>query len=410
MVENQDRYNFYWEIYDVLLQGNSALDSNTFFGQIFSQQQAEDFLKGYGFEGDNPVELSELFGIFQESLQFIKRYFLKEGNPEGLDLAIPGEIYQIVDIKDLFTMPSRGVVEPSQYEMSLWATIILKVMHTILHADKDLRYRYFSTIQTQIFDSFYRYIHRDEEGHLFLKSSEDQVPLQEFETKARKSRDSIIIKLLHKKENVAEELFDRIGLRLITKTKFDALRAIKFLYDHHVIMIHNITTSRSFNSLIDMQKFRELYESHMEKVDINQMPEEDYLQLMEQLCEDSELPERQRKHNRYSAVDYKAIHFTGRQLIKYTNPFFKNFTKVRELAKERAEEDELAQRLMNLDTSTLAKDVRFFYSFEVQVTDVQSHQTNTLGEASHAEYKKNQLRAAMLRVFKPLIEFKNLNP
>lgn len=182
-----DRSISYWEIFDVVLKGESALDSNTFFGQIFSLEQAEGFLKGYGFDVSGPVESSELFGIFQESLQFIKRYFLKDGNPNsGLDLQIPMELYQLTDIRDLFIMPSQGILDKEKMELSLWATVVLKVMHTILHADKDLRYRYFSTIQTQIFDLFYRYLHRDEQGNLFLKSETSTVPLIEFQTKAKK--------------------------------------------------------------------------------------------------------------------------------------------------------------------------------------------------------------------------------
>ena len=72
--------------------------------------------------------------------------------------------------------------------------------------------------------------------------------LKDFETKAKKSRDSTIIKLLHKVENVAEEVFDRIGVRLITKAKVDCLRVVKFLYHKNIIVIHNIKIIIMINS------------------------------------------------------------------------------------------------------------------------------------------------------------------
>ena len=58
------------------------------------------------------------------------------------------------------------------------------------------------------------------DNNLFLKSTNPDlmIPLVSFETKSKKTRESIIIKLLHKQENVAEELFDRIGVRF-TKEK-----------------------------------------------------------------------------------------------------------------------------------------------------------------------------------------------
>ena len=96
----------------------------------------------------------------------------------------------VTQAEELFLM-ATGNMEGKSTEERLWAEIILKVMHTILHADKDLRYAYFTTIQTQIFDRFYKFLSRDKDGNLFLKEnaeSEDSIPIIEFETKAKKTR------------------------------------------------------------------------------------------------------------------------------------------------------------------------------------------------------------------------------
>ena len=116
-----------------------------------------------------------------------------------------------------------------------------------MHVDKDLRSNYFSVIQTQIFDQFYRYVSRDENKELSFtsKDGKEKILLVDFETKSKKSRDSVIIKLLHKAEHVAEELFDRVGVRIITQNKLDSLRVMKFLIQNNVqvtglFLLHNL--------------------------------------------------------------------------------------------------------------------------------------------------------------------------
>jgi uncharacterized protein (TIGR04562 family) len=355
------------------------------------------------------VEGAELFGIFQEALQFIKRYFLIEGNPEGLPLKVPNYLYTITNISELFLAATGHSNFKLKTEESLWAGVVLKVMHTILHTDKDLRARYFSTVQQQIFDRFYKFIHRDNENRLFLKNETGvSIALFDFQTKAKKTRDSIIIKLLHKQENVAEELFDRIGVRIITYNKLDTLRVIKFLHTNYVIMINNIKPSRSQNTLVDLNLLRRKVFGLYKMAVRNQLAEEEFYQKMNTLIAES-YPRiaGQSEKNIHSSEEYRAIHFTGRQLIKYRNPFMASFNEVRKLALK-DKENPLSQSLLSLDTSAISRDVRFFYPFEVQITDYESHLKNTQGEASHHEYKRSQLRSAMKRIFRPIIELKDL--
>lgn len=331
-----------------------------------------------------------------------------EGNADGLDLRVPSYLYSITNITELFLAATGHSSFKLKTEEALWAGVVLKVMHTILHTDKDLRYRYFSTIQQQIFDRFYKFIHRDEENRLFLRNEVGgmTIPLYDFQTKAKKTRDSIIIKLLHKQENVAEELFDRIGVRIITYNKLDALRVINFLQKNYVIMINNIKPSRSQNTLVDLKVLRKrmftLYKQSMKEGFL----EETFYQRLNNLIEDC-TPGSSHHDNRHSSDEYRAIHFTGRQLIKYRNPFMASFNEVRKQAL-RDKENPVSQALLHLDTSPISRDVRFFYPFEVQITDYESHLKNTQGEASHNEYKKSQLRSAMKRIFRPILDLKEI--
>lgn len=254
-----DSYNFNWETLDIMASGTSSLDAKNYLSNFKTKEEALTFLEGYGYDLTDPIQNAEMFGNFQEALQFIKKYFLKEGAPDGLDLSVPSVFYTITDISELLLITTGNSSVTDKEEDAIWASMIMKVMHTILHLDKDLRYRYYSTIQTQIFDRFYKYVHRDSEDQLYLGSDNQtvKIPLVEFETKSKKTRESIIIKLLHKKENVAEELFDRIGIRFVTKDKVDCLRVLKFLSENYIVMVNNIKPSRSQNSLIDLNLFQE---------------------------------------------------------------------------------------------------------------------------------------------------------
>lgn len=410
------KYFFNWEFINVLIAGRSSLDTSSFLVPMGTVEQVNHFLKGYGLNPNDPIARAELFGHFQEALQFIKKYFLKEGNLDGLDMTVPNTLYMITDVSELFLMATIPPVNRLEEEKKLWAEATLKVMHTILHVDKDLRSNYFSLIQTQIFDRFYHYVQR-EGDHLYLQAKgmkDDRIKLLGFETKAKKTRDSVIIKLLHKAENVAEELFDRIGVRFVVKTKFDTLRVVHFLLRHNIVIPHNIKPSRSVNTLFDLNNFREEYNRIIKMAIRNDLSEERFLQAINRVMNASSLSDKKVEKdskNHHSKKSYQSIQFTCRQLIKYKDPLFKEFQNIRSKAidieglEHREEVDGLIKKIMQVDLSLLARDVRFFYPYEVQIVDEDSHLVNTKGEASHEEYKKSQLKSARNRIFAKLIEF-----
>jgi uncharacterized protein (TIGR04562 family) len=404
------KYMFDWEMIDVVVSGRSALDTKNFLGPMSTIEHVQQFLKGYGLDPFDNVTKAELFGTFQEALQFIKRYFLKEGNPDGLDLKFPNSILMVSDIIDLFLMATEDKV--TKREDRLWAEIILKVMHTIIHADKDLRSNYFKIVQMQIFDRFYKYTFRDENEKLFfgVKGTEDVIPLVDFEAKAKKTRDSVIIKLLHKAENVAEELFDRIGVRFITHNRFDMLRIIRFLTEKNIVVPHNNKPSRAINTMIDLVKFKEAHQRVLKMAIRNNLSEERFLAALEREIAESHIDSQNLKHNKFTSKRYQSIQFTCRHLIEYKNPFLQEFNELRKMAKNyNPEENELARKIISMDISPVARDIRFFYPYEVQVMDTEAFKENSEGEASHQEYKNQQRHSAMMRLFKSMIQYKNLS-
>lgn len=386
-------------VFDVLIGGESVVDARQVFdGDFRSPESIDLFLEAYGFDLEDPIETAELQGHLAESIRFIRQKFLRPGNPSGYEAEIPKKIIETRDVRELFAILGR---EDRKSELGAWACSILKVMHVLSHMDRDVRNYYFGDIQTQILDRFYRSIHRDDQGRLYLGRSDAdpfRVDLVAFEVKPKKTRESLLVKLLQKAESVAEEVFDRIGIRLITKNKVDAVRAVHFLEANRIVVAANIKPSRSRNTLVDQHAFRDQLGAAQEKQDwslLSQVPS----------------PPVKDADNRFSSEHYRSIQFTGRQLIKVRNPIVDQVREVKSLARKiAATEGEgpgtnplLESAIDRLDAKQVPRMVRFFFPFEVQIVDEVSHLENEKGRSAHAEYKSAQLQVAMHRVLRGVI-------
>jgi uncharacterized protein (TIGR04562 family) len=394
------KYDFRTDVLDIIINGKSSIDSTTGF-QIRSLEEADRFVQSYGYDLENPIEKAEILGNFHEALNFIRKNFLIPDNPDGLKLDIPRKILEITDIRDLFLMANSyypgQIADQAGLFLCNWACSILKVMHTIAHIDKDLRTSYFADIQKQIFDRFYKLIHRDGEGNLFLGEKEDdpfRVNLVAFETKPKKARDSVILKLLHKPENVAEDIFDQVGIRFITWTPLGALRVIKYLKDKMIIIVPNIKPSRSRNTLIQIEDFRAKMGDLLGQADRQEIDEERLLVALENAAH----PPHVNPENPHSSEFYRAIQFTCRQLIKLRNPLFTDLKELKAISRSKPIDDHLLKTIERIDLTHIQKEIRFFYPFEIQVVDKRSAEENEKGRSAHSEYKKAQVQTALKRV------------
>jgi uncharacterized protein (TIGR04562 family) len=400
------KYDFRPDVLDVIISGKSALDAPHAF-QVQNLEEADQFIRSYGYDLNDPIEKAEILGNYHEALNFIRKHFLQPENSDGLKLEIPRKILELNDVRELLLMVSPNYSNASSEAQSSslrsWACSLLKVMHTISHIDKDLRTSYFTDIQKQIFDRFYKLIHRDHEGQLFLGEKEEdpfRVNLIAFETKPKKSRDSIIVKLLHKPENVAEDIFDRVGIRFIVDTPLSALRIVKYLKDKMVIMPPNIKPSRSRNTLIQLDDFRSQLGDLLGRAERSEIEEE---QLHSQL-EVAAHPPAVNPENPHSSEFYRAIQFTCRQLIKLRNPLYEDIRELKSLVKVKTTQDDIAKTIDRIDLRYIQREIRFFYPFEVQVVDQRSAEENERGRSAHSEYKRAQIQTALKRVMGSLVD------
>jgi uncharacterized protein (TIGR04562 family) len=399
--------DFRWDVFDIIIGGKSSIDSREGFS-VSTAEDADRFLMSYGFDLSNPIEAAETLGHFHEALNFIRKYFIAPENPDGLRIEVPRKILELTNVRDLFLYASYsapGQQRDSQgMTLKSWGCSILKVMHTIAHIDQDLRVGYFADIQKQILDRFYRLIQRDEHGSLYFgHGPEDdlKIPLVEFQTKPKKSRDSTLLKLLHKPENVAEDIFDRVGIRFVTTTAIDALRIVKYLKDQMVVMPPNIKPSRSRNTLIDLESFRNELGEAMRRLDSGEYTEPQFKSAIEAAAR----PPVVSPDNPHSSEFYRSIQFTCRQLIKFRNPLYGDLKELKSVAKHEGNCSEDILKLVDkIDLKNIQRDVRFFYPYEIQVVDIKNHEQNERGRSAHSEYKRAQLLTAMRRVMGALAD------
>jgi len=406
----RQKYEIQSEDLDVLVQGRSIIDTQVGLSGVHlrSLEDVDRFAQSYGYDLSNPIEKAEVLGNFHEAISFVRKYFLQPENPDGIKHDIPRKILELSDVRDLFLMSNLAYINQVEDTQGVylrnWACSLLKVMHTIAHIDKDLRASYFVDIQKQIFDRFYKVIHRDDQGKLYLGESVSdplRVDLVSFETKPKKARESILLKLLHKPENVAEDIFDRVGIRFVTQSRFDAFRVVKYLKDSLIIVSANIKPSRSRNTLMDLKALKTEVHAAIPLLESGALKEEQFLAKLEDVPTPSQ---NSKNENQHTSEDYKALQFTCRQLIKFKNPVFEDVKELKALSKTKTIPEEVARVIERIEPKYLQREVRFFYPFEVQITDRKSAEENDKGRSAHSEYKRMQIQTALKRVMGGLLD------
>ncbi len=321
------------------LEGRSFIDTQRI--HIHTEQEAQDYLACYGFDFNDAMDLKELENLRLEAIELIQEELLV-GNEE-----IPQELIDEKDVRQYLLIASgRG-----QKKLMPWCGALLRVLHTLTHSHSYLNDLYHDDIREQIFGRF--------DGHIKRESNScylGNIKLVDIEFRAAKSRRSVAMKLLHKAENVAADIFDWIGIRFITEYRSDVLDVLAYLREKHIFTYANLKPSRSRNSLIDLSWINKCLNQGMAIEDIRQQ-----MQLM-----DYPKPDKPVLHNQFSGMSYHSVQITYRQRIKIAQPDGKNLC--------------------------------FFFPFELQMMDRDSYLKTREGMSSHKEYKKRQKIAVRKRV------------
>lgn len=391
------RESFAWDTIRAILDGTSPLELPAM--AVGSREEALEFLRHYGFDLTDPDDLHEALQIHEDAVRFIQRYLLSD-HGATLRLATPREVTHPAHIADLLVLASSAERSP----VALWACAVLRVMHTIHHANRAFHNENIDEIRKQVLDPFRQCLHVDELGCPVLQKGSTQVPLEGVFFKEDKSRDSIILKLLHKPNNVAQDIYDWIGIQFVTRTPVEALSVLRFLRQYHLVTFANIVPGRSINNLIDLPLFLSTYEELKACYRAHEDVEE--LSLLERLSNDTKdfaRLEATVHMNPFSGTEYRSIQFTCRQLVKIPHPALRSLESMEKILQEHQHDEVVQLLLTKLEKISTQKEITFFFPYEIQIFDYENYLKTRMGESSHASYKKRQLHAARRRVLQGLI-------
>ena len=377
------------EVTQVILGGGSSIDLEGL--QCHSHEEAWDFAYNYGYDLRVQAQRHHVIRVFEDALTFLQGVIL-----EGSELAMPTFLQEVEDPLDLLVWASERTEDGGRGDRAIWSCAVLRVMHTLFHIDHNVNLRFLPEIQKQVFERYDRYL--VQEGGQWLLRGGYEVPLVAVERKENKDRNSMLLKLLHKPENVAETIYDQIGIRLVAEDQLGVLLVIRFLLDHHVLMSTHIKPSRSRNLMIDLPALERWMGDLPDMFQIGELSPEARRELSHTLS----LKGSGSEANPFTAKDYSAIQFTARSLIRLPNPA----TLVLEGLKHRMEitgNPLLADQLHIPELIQKQEEFTFFFAHEVQVMERSGFENAQSGPASHAEYKQRQRDAARRRVLQGLL-------
>jgi len=362
------RFNFDSSILQSVVGGRSAIDMPAL--NLHSLKEADNFLKGYGFDIEKPENLERIWYFHRRALVLMQ---------EKLGFSLE-EIPEILRERKLLEDPRKLLLFASSFEnkdLQKWSCALLRCIHVFVHAENDLFASFSEEIQKQILSPFQNCIYHDgTTGTTYLKRTEESpnesesIALLGFESKPFKTSTSTVIKLLAKPHALAMSIFDKLGVRIVTKSMFDTFRVVRFLVEENLISFPHIMPDQSSNNLFPVDLFiRACLELNPKA---SQMGEEEIDQFFTSfLDKNKNEAEFFRKENTFSGQDYKFIKFIARKLIRVSVP---------------GEKSEFS----------------FFYPFEVQIVDQVSHAQILSGPSDHQAYKERQRLAARKRLFPEL--------
>lgn len=362
------RFIFDSSILNSIVGGQSAIDIPKL--NIHSLEAASAFINSYGFDMSKDSDVEKLWYYHRRALVLMLEKL-------GFNDAELPEIFRdrrhLGDIRQLLIYASS--LAPDEQELQKWACAILRCMHVFVHAENDLFSSFSEEIQSQILTPFQDCTVHDGTSHrTFLQSAQgdetDRIELLGFEVKPFKTSSSTVIKLLAKPDALAMKIFDKLGVRFVTRNLFDSFQVVRFLVKENVVSFPHIMPDQSSNNLFPVELFMEVCDDLSHRLDT--LDEASIQAAFDQkLSDQGESVKYLRKENFFSGEDYRFIKFISRKLIH-----------VKPLGGK--------------------EEFSFFYPFEVQIMDQSAHQKILSGPSEHQAYKERQRMAARKRLFPSL--------
>ncbi|HHO52067.1 MAG TPA: TIGR04552 family protein [Deltaproteobacteria bacterium] len=214
----------------VLLSGESVIDWQRL--ALHTEADVDRFLATHRLDVSDPVDRERLRYVFNESVSYLE---------EHLRLRFPSELRDPDDVRRVFVWASqRGGFRRTQ----ILSCVIVKLMHVINHMEAaDLKFR-LPVSEAQYLDLAHRRILEQAQ-----QMQEMGLPTVAFYG-SRKSRSSVITKLLAKEQAVAATIFDKLRYRVVVREHGDIAPTLAWL-SREVFPFNYVIPGESHNNLLD---------------------------------------------------------------------------------------------------------------------------------------------------------------
>ncbi len=323
-----------------LLRGGSVIDWHRLY--FTDRAQVDRFLRVNDFDPASAEDMARLDDLRDHAVEYLERH---------LDFNIPIEIAEDVPARDLLLLASQ------KGKRRTHACVILKTMHVLHHlAGRELLTR-LPVSADQIFHLVEEKVLRTVEE---IKSAGCQIV--EFEW-SRKHADSLITKLLAKKENIAADVYDRLRFRMITQTEDELLLVLREI-SNRLVPFNYVVPGQSVNGIVDLRAVIEsspALRRHLpDLLDLSQVAGDKKISVQ----------------NEFSGPNYRVINFVADLPVRM---------------------DKFLCRAPG-DPLFAENGVVVFVLTEFQIIDVRTAVENEAGENNHGRYKERQLNRVRARL------------
>lgn len=319
----------------ILLRGESVVERTR--ATFVEREQVDAFLRLCGFDTDNSLDVERLHDIHHDAVTYLT---------ETHGYRLPKEVIEPHEIHDLFLAATDG---PKRVRRA--ACMTLKVMHITHHIQgRELVFdapvseaELLNRLNAKIFG----YIDRARANGLAVR---------EFDA-GKKSRTSLVTKLLAKRGTLASQVFDRLRYRIVVEKRADLVRALQGMI-HDLFPFNYVVPEQSQNGILGLDDLAE-------GLGLAREVAAEHWNLAEVEYPGSPAPTPQ---NEFSGSTYRCVNFVA----------------------------DIPMRIDDLVPE--ASPAIAFVQAEIQLVDAETEQQNNQGENAHPKYKERQLARVRRRL------------
>lgn len=229
----------------LILRGGSVIEWRRL--HFRTRDEVDRFLRLCLLDPDDKHDADWMRTVLADAVAYLRKTF---------DYQVAEAVANPEEIHDLFLYAS-GMKEPAKYRRI--ACIVLKVMHVIQHIEgRDLLFR-LEVSEAEVSEAIARRV-----SMVVQEMTMKGIPVVEFAL-SFKSRDSLITKLLAKKDTVAAQVYDKTRFRIVTRSRKDILLALYFL-TQRLFPFNFVVPGQTDNSLISFKDLLNEYPHFREHV------------------------------------------------------------------------------------------------------------------------------------------------